>query len=53
MRLAADENFNNNIVRGVLRRQTEADISGFRMLVYPGQLTRGCWLGQPRKADYC
>jgi hypothetical protein len=26
MRLAADENFNNNIVRGVLRRQPEADI---------------------------
>jgi len=26
LRLAADENFNNNIIRGVLRRQPDADI---------------------------
>jgi hypothetical protein len=26
LKLAADENFNNNIVRGILRRQPDADI---------------------------
>ena len=26
LRLAADENFNNNIVRGLIRRQPELDI---------------------------
>ena len=26
LRLAADENFNNNIIRGLLRRKTELDI---------------------------
>jgi predicted nuclease of predicted toxin-antitoxin system len=26
LKLAADENFNNNIVRGILRRQHDADI---------------------------
>ena len=27
LRLAADENFNNDIVRGLLRRKPEADIA--------------------------
>ncbi len=28
LRLAADENFNNDIVRGVLRRNADTDIVG-------------------------
>jgi hypothetical protein len=33
LRLAADENFNGDIVRGLLRRKPDLDIVAFRALV--------------------
>jgi hypothetical protein len=45
LRLATDEDFNNRIVRGLLRRQPDLDLCAFRMPVLPVRTTRTCLLG--------
>ena len=47
LRLAADENFNSRIVRGLLHRKPDLDIEhAFRILVCLEQMTKQCLNGQ-------
>jgi hypothetical protein len=51
LRLAADENFNADIVRGLLRRLPDLDT--FRMLVCPALTTLRSSNGRQVKAGSC
>jgi hypothetical protein len=53
LRLAADENFNNDILRGLLRRKPDLDSCAFKMLAFPGRMTRGFSNGQHARGVYC
>jgi hypothetical protein len=45
LRLAADENFNNDILRGVLRRKADADIVRVQDVGLSGADDPACWNG--------
>ena len=53
MRWAADENFNNDIIRGLLRRKPDVDIVVSKMLVCPARMIRLCLSGRLTKGEYC
>lgn len=50
LRFLADENFNNDIVRGLLRRVPDLDISVSRMLICLAQTTQPCSIGRRAQA---
>jgi hypothetical protein len=49
LRLAADDNFNNAIVRGVLLRMAPWTWSASKLQVSPELMTRQYWNGPPEK----
>ena len=53
IRLLADENFNDNIVRGIRLRSQTSTWSESGTSVSPAQTTRRCWSGQPNISAYC
>ena len=53
LRLAADENFNGDIVRGLVRRKPIWTLFAFKTWAFPGQMTQRDWNGQPSKGGCC
>lgn len=51
LRLAADENFNGDIVRGLLRRNPKLDIVVFKTWASLAQMTRLFWRGLPTRVE--
>lgn len=52
LRLATDEDFNNRIVRGLLRRQPDLDILRVQGAGLAGRTTKKCLPGQPPKDEF-
>jgi hypothetical protein len=50
MKFLADENFDNRIVRGLLRRQPDLDIIRVQDLEIAGLMIPLCWLGLLKQA---
>lgn len=53
LRLATDEDFNNRILRGLLRRRPDLDIARAQDAGLIGGGTPKCWNGPRRKAASC
>lgn len=53
LRFAADENFNNNIIRGLLRQDPELDIVRIQDTEVYQADDRLCWNGLLKKNAYC
>jgi hypothetical protein len=49
----ADENFNDDVVRGVLRRNPAIDIARVRDVGLSGSLDPESWSGPPTKGECC
>jgi hypothetical protein len=52
LKFIADENFNNNIVRGLLRRQSDLDLVRIQDVGLSGADDPLCLLGQHKKGGY-
>jgi hypothetical protein len=48
--LAFDENFNNDVLRGLLRRRPELDVLRHRTQACAPAMTRLCWHGLQSRA---
>ncbi len=51
--LVADENFNNDILRGLLRRDPSLDIVRIQDVGLTKAPDRSFWNGQLRKTEFC
>jgi hypothetical protein len=52
LRFAADENFNNDIVRGLLRREPDLDIVRIQDVNLSGADDAPCWSGARRRVGF-
>jgi hypothetical protein len=50
LQLVADENFNNNIVRGILRQKADVDIVRIQDVGLSRLMTQQFWNGRVNKA---
>jgi hypothetical protein len=53
LKFAADENFNNDIVRGIVRRRPKTDIVRVQDVGLGGADDPRCSLGPPAKVEPC
>jgi hypothetical protein len=49
--LLADENFNNNIVRGVRLRDPDIDLVRVQDVGLSGRMIQRCWSGRPNSTE--